>query len=196
MLKWRNIAVLFCTIGILAACAHPRERVYEVDEEMEIASCNAAMSGTPYASVPCAPKNGGGFLESRIWSDKERIELDSKSGRKQVNVAGVPYCPPHKRCPDMRLPPQPCAQPMPTYYNNVPADVLADGAVLIHPYTRAKVVCTDRGGDSAMRCAESWRAAGYVLVTDIPQLPASYDFLRDGTYPTRRWRNGETVPRW
>lgn len=114
-----------------------------------------------------------------------------------VNVAGVRYCPPHQRCGDERLPPQPCAQPIPSYYGDVPLEQLADGVELIHPYTRTKIVCFDQVGYTAQECAKHFQYEGYVLVTDLPQLPANYDFLRKGTYPTRRWRDGgETVPRW
>ena len=113
-----------------------------------------------------------------------------------VTASGEAICPPKKRCPDDRLPPQPCAQPIPTYYSDVSQEILAQGIVLIHPYTRTQVLCYDRDCESAVNCAQDFRAKGYVLITDLPQQPAKYDFLRKGTYPTRRWRNGETVPRW
>jgi len=37
---------------------------------------------------------------------------------------------------------------------------------------------------------------GYVRLRDIPYKSANYDFLKTDTYPTRRWRDGETTPRW
>mgnify|MGYP000755094966 FL=1 len=95
------------------------------------------------------------------------------------------------------LPYQPCAQPMPTYYGDISATQSAEGILLIHPVTRTQILCYDLPGESAVQCAENFRAAGYVLVTDIPQVSANYDFLRKNTYPTRRWRGGgEVVPRW
>lgn len=35
-----------------------------------------------------------------------------------------------------------------------------------------------------------------VRFEDIPYKTANYDFLKTGTYPTRRWRPGEITPRW
>lgn len=114
-----------------------------------------------------------------------------------VTAGGSSICPPRLRCSDTRLPPQPCAQPVPAYYGDVSQDTLAEGIVLIHPVTRTQVLCYDRECESAVDCANDFRAKGYVLITDLPQQPAKYDFLRKGTYPTRKWRNGgETAPRW
>ena len=45
-------------------------------------------------------------------------------------------------------------------------------------------------------CVQRLEGSCYVRLTDVPTLPAKYDQLKRGTYPTRRWRNGETVPRW
>lgn len=45
-------------------------------------------------------------------------------------------------------------------------------------------------------CVARLEESCYTRITDIPYLPAKYDFLKRGTYPTRRWRNGENVPRW
>lgn len=114
------------------------------------------------------------------------------------NAAGVRYCPPKMRCSGDLLPPQPCAQPMPKYYDNISADAAADAVELIHPFTRTKVLCYDQLPiGTAADCANIFRADGYVLVTDIPQLPAKYDLLKEGMYPGRRWRGGgEVVPRW
>lgn len=107
---------------------------------------------------------------------------------------GVKVCPVPERCNSgFRLPPQPCYLPMPTYYSNITQPEIAEGALLIHPYTRAKVLCLYSPSVSVMQCAENYRAKGYVLVTDIPQAPAKYDFLTKGTYPTRKWRNGGAV---
>lgn len=111
--------------------------------------------------------------------------------------SGVKLCPNNRRCTgEALLPPQPCLQPMPTYYNDVSELAFNEGVLLIHPYTRAKVLCLDQEGLSAVSCAEMFRAEGYVLITDIPQFAGKYDVLKEGTYPTRRWRNGENVPRW
>lgn len=54
-----------------------------------------------------------------------------------------------------------------------------------------------RGDDEAAeRCASRLENLCYVRVSDIPRLAAKYDILKTGTYPTRRWREGEVVPRW
>ena len=36
----------------------------------------------------------------------------------------------------------------------------------------------------------------YRRLNEIPSIPAKYDILKPGSYPTRRWREGELVPRW
>ncbi len=114
-----------------------------------------------------------------------------------VSRAGIQYCPNNRRCTgEPLLPPQPCEQPMPTYYDNLSETEVAEGVLLIHPLTRAKVLCFDQSGWSAVECAEYFRAAGYMLATDIPQFAGRYDFLREGTYPARRWRKDEHIPRW
>lgn len=117
--------------------------------------------------------------------------------RADVTLSGLRYCPNARRCSDEALlPPQPCLQPMPTYYDDVPEPEFADGVLLIHPITRVKVICYERDGADAVACAERFRAQGYVLITDVPQFAGKYDFLQDGSYPSRRWRHGEIVPRW
>ncbi len=114
-----------------------------------------------------------------------------------VTRGGIQYCPQNRRCSgEPLLPPQPCVQPMPTYYDNLSETAVAEGVLLIHPLTRAKVLCYDQQGWSAVICAEQFRASGYILVTDIPQFAGRYDFLREGTYPARRWRKDEHIPRW
>ena len=114
----------------------------------------------------------------------------------EVNAGGVAYCPPQKRCLSQILPPQPCRQPIPPYYGNATSQQLENAVVLIHPYTRAQAVCPAGVSEGAVACANTFRQKGYVLITDLPQQPAEYDYLKKGTYPTRKWRNGETVPRW
>lgn len=114
-----------------------------------------------------------------------------------VARSGLKYCPNNRRCSsDPLLPPQSCEQPMPTYYDNLSEPMVAEGVLLIHPMTRAKVLCFEQMGQSAVECAEQFRLKGYVLITDVPQFAGKYDFLKDGTYPTRRWRKDEHIPRW
>ena len=176
-------AVLILT---LTACAYEYERTYPVLTEEEELS-----------ALPCERADSGGFLGTRLWSHKEAMEICSLRNQPTVSVDGVQVCAAGERCSDEALLPyQPCAQPMPKYYGDLSATQSAEGILLIHPMTRTQILCYDLPGESAVQCAENFRAAGYVLVTDVPQVTAKYDFLRNNTYPTRRWRNGETVPRW
>ncbi len=61
--------------------------------------------------------------------------------------------------------------------------------------TRVLAYC--RGDDNAINdCISRLECAGYTQLRNVPTMPAKYDKLRKGSYPTRRWREGETVPRW
>ena len=187
----KNIGLAVLIFGVLCSCTTwvTEEDVYhDADIDTEYANCSAVLVGDG---------------NSQCFSNNEQCPLAKPSHKThtlptEVNAAGVKICPPKRRCPDDgRLPPQPCAQPMPEYYGNVSQEMIEDGIVLIHPYTRAQVICLDMPGEGAVNCAQNFKAAGFVLITDIPQLPAKYDFLKKGTYPTRRWRGkGEVVPRW
>ena len=114
-----------------------------------------------------------------------------------VALSGLKVCPNMRRCTgDALLPPQPCEQPMPTYYDDISELAIDDGVLLIHPLTRTKVLCLEQPGMSVFDCVNTFRSEGYVLITDVPQFAGRYDLLQEGTYPTRRWRKGENVPRW
>ena len=61
--------------------------------------------------------------------------------------------------------------------------------------TRVLAYC--RGDEEAVdNCIKRLECAGYTQLRNVPTMPAKYDLLRKGSYPTRRWREGETVPRW
>lgn len=61
--------------------------------------------------------------------------------------------------------------------------------------TRVLAYC--RGTDDEMNdCIARLECAGYTQLRNVPTLPAKYDILKKGSYPSRRWRNGENVPRW
>ena len=61
--------------------------------------------------------------------------------------------------------------------------------------TRVLAYC--RGTDDEMNeCIARLECAGYTQLRNVPTMPAKYDILKKGSYPTRRWRTGETVPRW
>lgn len=115
-----------------------------------------------------------------------------------VTLDGRRVCNVEPKCSsEPALPPQPCSQPVPTYYQNITEPEIENGILLIHPYTRTKVLCLDYVGYGALQCAENYKYKGYILVTDIPQFVAKYDNLTRGTYPTRKWRDGgELNPRF
>ena len=114
-----------------------------------------------------------------------------------LTKGGLKICPNNRVCSDEEMVPyQPCVQPMPTYYNDVN---LGEGDVeLIHPYTRTVVLCMEKDGTNVQNCVYKFLNEGYVLITDIPQLPAKYDAIVKGSYPARRWsgNRNQTVPRW
>jgi hypothetical protein len=62
--------------------------------------------------------------------------------------------------------------------------------------TRVVAYCYSSPSATAQACAERFERRGFVRLEEIPRLTAEYDFLKEGTYPTRRWRNGEKVSRW
>ncbi|MBE6448472.1 MAG: hypothetical protein E7018_04140 [Alphaproteobacteria bacterium] len=61
---------------------------------------------------------------------------------------------------------------------------------------RTVVRCYGDTLDGANECAEKFEQEGYVRFRDIPYNTAKYDFLKVDTYPTRRWRDTESAPRW
>lgn len=172
MLKYGKFCLLLSVI-LMAGCT--RYSIFEKEETVVIAA--PVVETAPDYVVP--------------------VVLPERSPQ-GVSRASLRYCPNNRQCAgESLLPPIPCEQPMPQYYKNISEITAGDGVLLIHPYTRTKILCTDDIGSSAVECADFFRAEGYVLITDIPQFAGRYDFLRTGTYPTRRWRNGgENVPRW
>lgn len=62
--------------------------------------------------------------------------------------------------------------------------------------SRVLVYCFTSADYQADDCAKRFESKGFVRLRDIPKLPAEFDFLKGDTYPTRRWRKDELVPRW
>ncbi len=61
--------------------------------------------------------------------------------------------------------------------------------------TRVLAYC--RGSEEEIEeCVSMLENSCYTRISEIPHLAAKYDTLKTGTYPTRRWREGEVVPRW
>ena len=118
-------------------------------------------------------------------------------GNENVNIQGLKICPNNRYCSDSELLPyQPCLQPMPKYYED--RDIAEGDVILIHPYTRSIIFCYENEAGDAKKCVTKFKKDGYVLITDVPQLPAKYDRLVEGNYPARRWgaNRKQTVPRW
>jgi len=62
--------------------------------------------------------------------------------------------------------------------------------------TRVLIYCYPSDYYTAEQCASEFESRGFVRLTDIPRLAAEYDYLKADTYPTRRWRKDEKIPRW
>ena len=72
----------------------------------------------------------------------------------------------------------------------------ADVIALQNLKNRIVIYCADSPYATAEMCAKNYERSGYVRLTNIPSQPADKDFLKADTYPTRRWRKDELVPRW
>ncbi len=72
---------------------------------------------------------------------------------------------------------------------------LLNQVILQNQNTRVLAYC--RGNDEQIAyCISRLEGSCYVPLNDIPKVTAKADELRRGTYPTRRWREGDVVPRW
>lgn len=61
--------------------------------------------------------------------------------------------------------------------------------------TRVLAYC--RGSQEEIEmCVATLEDSCYTRLSEVPYVAAKYDSLTTGTYPTRRWRNGQNVPRW
>lgn len=88
-----------------------------------------------------------------------------------------------------------CSSSKPQTVYTVPL-VQEDVIALQNLESRVLVYCFASKHYSTDDCAKHFEKQGYVRLKDIPQFPASYDFLKADTYPTRRWRKDELIPRW
>ncbi len=71
-----------------------------------------------------------------------------------------------------------------------------DVIALENLYTRVIAYCYNSYEYTAEECADFLEKDGFVRVSELPRITAEHDFLTTGTYPTRRWRNDDFVPRW
>ena len=62
--------------------------------------------------------------------------------------------------------------------------------------SRVIVYCYHSEHFTTEQCAENFENMGFVRLNDIPRLPAEYDSLQANSYPSRRWRKDEQIPRW
>ena len=62
--------------------------------------------------------------------------------------------------------------------------------------SRTLVYCYASKAYTVEQCARKFEEKGFVRLTNIPRFPAQYDTLKADTYPTRRWRKDEKIPRW
>ena len=61
--------------------------------------------------------------------------------------------------------------------------------------TRVLAYC--RGTEEQIAyCISRLEGSCYVPLNEIPKVTAKADILRRGSYPSRRWREGDVVPRW
>jgi hypothetical protein len=71
----------------------------------------------------------------------------------------------------------------------------ANQVIMENLNTRVLAYC--RGSEEEIEsCVETLEASCYTRLSEVPYLTAKHDFLTRGTYPTRRWREGDVVPRW
>lgn len=56
--------------------------------------------------------------------------------------------------------------------------------------------CHSSDDFSAEECAADLERRGFVRLTDVPKVTADKDFLTTGSYPSRRWRETDRIPRW
>jgi len=82
----------------------------------------------------------------------------------------------------------PQVQTIPAYHHKVIA--------LENLYTRNIAYCYANADFTAEECALALEKQGYVQLKNVPKVTAPADFLKEGEYPTRRWRNEDKVPRW
>lgn len=68
--------------------------------------------------------------------------------------------------------------------------------ILQHPVTREVFVCDSDSDVPTDICAAELEEAGFVRLTDKPTFPGKNDIPERGSYPTRRYRDRESAPRW
>ncbi len=67
---------------------------------------------------------------------------------------------------------------------------------LQHLGSRDVVTCTNHWYKSSIKCAAEYEEDGYIRLSDKNRRSANYDYVKEGHYPERKWREGDTAPRW
>ncbi|MBR1825626.1 MAG: hypothetical protein IJ770_03470 [Alphaproteobacteria bacterium] len=68
---------------------------------------------------------------------------------------------------------------------------------VVYQNLNSRVLAYCRGTPAQIEyCVNRLEGSCYVPLSEIPKVPAKYDTLKRGTYPERRWHEGDTVPRW
>lgn len=68
--------------------------------------------------------------------------------------------------------------------------------ILQHPVTREVFYCESDENVSAAVCAAELEEMGFVRLTDKSLFPGKDDLLQKGSYPPRRYRDHQNIPRW
>ena len=71
-----------------------------------------------------------------------------------------------------------------------------DTVILQHPVTREVFYCESDEYVSAAICAAELEEMGFVRLTDKSVFPGKDDMLQKGSYPPRRYRDHQNIPRW
>lgn len=80
-------------------------------------------------------------------------------------------------------------------FPDVERNKYVDEVILENLNTHVLAYCRGTEEDIEI-CVSRLENSCYVRIEDIPRFAAKYDRLKTGTYPTRRWREGENFPRW
>ena len=68
--------------------------------------------------------------------------------------------------------------------------------ILQQPVTREVIYCESDEYVSASVCAAELEESGFVRLKDKSVFPGKDDMLQKGSYPPRRYRDHQNVPRW
>ena len=71
-----------------------------------------------------------------------------------------------------------------------------DTVILQQPVTREVFYCESDEFVSAAVCAAELEEMGFVRLTDKSVFPGKDDMLQKGSYPPRRYRDHQNIPRW